>query len=66
MKRRHKLCYLLVYLAHSAPDVGFEQPTPVVVLVRLFDHLGTGSIELERTQVIEAPGVTHLTFRVVK
>jgi dihydrofolate reductase len=34
--------------------------------VRLFDHLGTGSIELERTQVVEAPGVTHLTFRVVK
>jgi dihydrofolate reductase len=34
--------------------------------VRLFDHLGTESIELERTRVIEAPGVTHLTFRVVK
>ena len=34
--------------------------------VRLFDHLGTGSIELERTRVVEAPGVTHLTFRVVK
>ena len=34
--------------------------------VRLFDHLGTGPIELERTRVIEAPGVTHLTFRVVK
>ncbi len=34
--------------------------------VRLFDHLGTGPIELERTEVVEAPGVTHLTFRVVK
>ena len=34
--------------------------------VRLFDHLGTGPIELENTRVIEAPGVTHLTFRVVK
>src|ERR687893_1248116 len=34
--------------------------------VRLFDHLGPGQIELERTRVIEAPGVTHLTFRVVK
>lgn len=33
--------------------------------VRLFDHLGTEPIELERTRVIEAPGVTHLTFRVV-
>ena len=34
--------------------------------VRLFDHLGTGPIELESTRVIDAPGVTHLTFRVVK
>jgi hypothetical protein len=34
--------------------------------VRLFDHLGTSPIELERTRVIEAPDVTHLTFRVVK
>jgi dihydrofolate reductase len=34
--------------------------------VRLFDHLGSGPIELERTRVVEAPGVTHLTFRVVR
>lgn len=34
--------------------------------VRLFDHLGTEPIELERTEVIEAPSVTHLTFRVLK
>ncbi len=34
--------------------------------VRLFDHLGTGPIELERTRVVEAPDVTHLTFRVVR
>ncbi|MDQ3923984.1 MAG: dihydrofolate reductase family protein [Actinomycetota bacterium] len=34
--------------------------------VRLFDPLGTGPIELESTRVVEAPGVTHLTFRVVK
>jgi len=32
----------------------------------LFNHLGTAQIELERTRVVEAPGVTHLTFRVVK
>jgi dihydrofolate reductase len=32
---------------------------------RLFDHLGTEPIELERTRVVEAPeGVTHLRFRV--
>ena len=34
--------------------------------VRLFEHLGVGPIELEGPRVIEAPGVTHLTFRVVK
>ena len=34
--------------------------------VRLFDNLGTTPIELERIRVIEAPGVTHLGFRVVK
>ena len=34
--------------------------------VRLFDHLGTGPIELENTSVIEGAGVTHLTSRVVK
>jgi dihydrofolate reductase len=33
--------------------------------VRLFDHLG-GPVELERTQVVEGVGVTHMTFRVVK
>ena len=34
--------------------------------IRLFDHLGTGPIELESTEVIEGAGVTHLTCRVVK
>jgi dihydrofolate reductase len=34
--------------------------------VRLFDDLGAAPIELERTQVVEAPGVTHLRFRVIK
>jgi dihydrofolate reductase len=34
--------------------------------VRLFDRLGAAPIDLERTRVIEAPGVTHLRFRVVK
>jgi dihydrofolate reductase len=33
---------------------------------RLFDHLDTDHIELERTSVIESPFVTHLRFRVVK
>ena len=34
--------------------------------VRLFDHLGTAPIALEQIRVVEAPGVTHLRFRVVK
>lgn len=34
--------------------------------VRLFEHLGPEQIELERTRVVEAPGVTHLMYRIVK
>jgi dihydrofolate reductase len=34
--------------------------------VRLFEHLGTAPIELERTRVVEGAGVTHLTFRVLR
>jgi dihydrofolate reductase len=34
--------------------------------VRLFEHLDAGPIELDRTRVVAAPGVTHLRFRVVK
>src|SRR5688572_17898645 len=34
--------------------------------VRLFDHLDLQPTELERIRVIEAPGVIHLGFRVVK
>ena len=34
--------------------------------IRFFDHLGPGQIKLERTRVVEAPGVTHLRFRVVR
>ena len=34
--------------------------------IRLFEHLGSTPIELESTRVVEAAGVTHLTFRVVR
>lgn len=34
--------------------------------VSLFDRLGTGPINLECTQVVNTPGVTHLCYRVVK
>ncbi len=31
---------------------------------RLFDHLGPEHIELERTRILEGPGVTHMHYRV--
>jgi dihydrofolate reductase len=31
---------------------------------RLFEHLGADHIELELTRVVDAPGVTHLRYRV--
>jgi len=31
---------------------------------RLFDHLGPDHIELELTRIVDAPGVTHLRYRV--
>ena len=34
--------------------------------VRLFDHLNIDPITLERIHAVEAPGVTHMAFRVVK
>jgi len=34
--------------------------------IRLFDHLGAEPVQLERRRVIEASGVTHLVFRVIK
>lgn len=34
--------------------------------VRLFDHLGPDSIQLETIRVVDSPGVTHLKFRVCK
>lgn len=34
--------------------------------IRLFDNLGPEPIELERILAIEAPGVTHLGYRVVR
>ena len=34
--------------------------------IRLFDNLGAAPLELESTRVVEAPGVTHLAFRIIK
>lgn len=34
--------------------------------VRLFDYLGIEPVQLEITRVVNAPDVTHLTYRVIK
>lgn len=34
--------------------------------IRLFDHLETKAIELEKTRVMDGSGVTHLRFQVLK
>jgi dihydrofolate reductase len=34
--------------------------------IRLFDHLNTAPIELEQIGLLDTPGVTHITYRVVK
>ena len=34
--------------------------------IRLFDHLDTNVIELEKTKVIDGAGVTHLRFQILK
>jgi len=41
---------------------------PVVLArdARLLDGLEPGSVELDLVSVVDAPGVTHLTYRVVK
>jgi hypothetical protein len=33
---------------------------------RLFDNLGDAKVRLEQVRAVEAPGVTHLKYRVVK
>ena len=34
--------------------------------VRLYDHFGETPIQLEKIRTIDAPGVTHLGFHVIK
>jgi dihydrofolate reductase len=34
--------------------------------IRLFEHLGIEPIRLEKIQVVDAPHVTHLSYRVIK
>jgi hypothetical protein len=41
-----------------------QMPVLLGAVRRLFDDLGPDHIELELTRVIDAPGVTHLRYRV--
>lgn len=34
--------------------------------VRLLDHPGPAAVELDLTSVVDAPGVTHLTYRIIR
>ena len=34
--------------------------------IRLFEHIGGKPVPLERTALVSAPDVTHLTFRIIK
>lgn len=56
------------YLARGLLDEIQIHLVPVLLGdgVRLFDHIGTARIELERTRVSESPEVTHLRFCVFK
>jgi hypothetical protein len=49
----------------ATPNDSPEEPLGEGGGTRLFDHLGTKPIELEQLGVIESPGVTHLSFRVL-
>ncbi len=55
------------YLAAGLLDVLELHIVPVLLGdgARLFDNLGGAEIELEQVRVVEAPGVTHLKYRVM-
>jgi dihydrofolate reductase len=55
------------YLAAGLLDELELQIVPVLLGdgARLFDNLGGAEIELEQVRAVEAPGVTHLKYRVM-
>jgi dihydrofolate reductase len=56
------------YLAAGLLDEMVIHLVPVLLTdgVRLFDPLTTPEVRIEQVRVIEAPDVTHLTYRIVK
>jgi dihydrofolate reductase len=55
------------YLAAGLLDELELHVVPVVLGdgARLFDNLGDAEVQLEQVRAVEAPGVTHLKYRVV-
>jgi dihydrofolate reductase len=56
------------YLAAGLTDEMEIHVVPVLLGdgARLFDNLGGATVKLEQVRAVEAPGVTHLKYRVVK
>jgi len=56
------------YIAAGALDEVNVSMVPLVLGAgeRLFDNLGARAPRLEQVRVVEAPGVTHVRYRVVK
>ncbi len=53
-------------LSHRSKEKLVNVPVLLGEGIRLFEKIGTEQIKLEKISVTEAPGVTHLRFRVVK
>jgi dihydrofolate reductase len=55
------------YLAAGLLDELELHVTPVLLGdgARLFDHLGEAKVRLEQVRAVEAPGVTHVKYRVI-
>jgi hypothetical protein len=47
-------------------EAALEQAREAAGGARLFEGVGPDDVELEGTRVVEAAGVTHLRYRVVK
>jgi dihydrofolate reductase len=56
------------YLAAGVLDELELHVVPVLLGdgARIFDNLGDAKVQLEQVRAIEAPGVTHITYRVVR
>ncbi len=61
----------LFVVTHRVPDTVPTGDPPYTFVTDGIEHsvknaLGAGSVELDLVRVVDAPGVTHLTYRVVR